>query len=163
MGKLEANNCLWQDQTVLAHLAIKTDVEPKGAQAVIAVGHANERAEHVRALIGWNRVEIESRLVVEEVNVTITSGGWCINGSWRPFAGRGLWKDRSAALVSQVESLLVAYQTVIAPNDAQHAAGVRVNDGFFLRHGQAPFTAFFLDTDKHWLLFGLKTSRHRAW
>lgn len=49
MREIESNNCVWHDHAVFAHLAVEADVEAESAQAVITVGDADERAEHVWA------------------------------------------------------------------------------------------------------------------
>jgi hypothetical protein len=74
VGEFELDYGIPEDQPIGADLSEKADVKDQGAQAVVAVGHANEGAEYVRATLRRYEAEIERRRIVYEVYAAMPAG-----------------------------------------------------------------------------------------
>jgi hypothetical protein len=66
VGEFELDDGVLEDQPIRADLSEKA-VKDQGAQAVVAVGHANERPEFLRAALRRYEAQIERRRIVYEV------------------------------------------------------------------------------------------------
>lgn len=153
MVELETDNSVRDDQTIFADLAIVSNVESKGAESVVTIGHADERAECFRPLVARDEFEIKGRAVMAEIYVAITSSEWCVNGASLPFNSLGFGEDRAATFVSHAERLAVTHQTVATAYDAEHAPVGTIDDRFLVRDGQPSLAAFFLDAYEYRMFF----------
>jgi hypothetical protein len=86
-----------------------------------------------------NSFEIQCVRLVDKINVTIAAGIRRIRRLNTPFADFRFGEYLSATLVSHVERLLVSDEAIATTYNTEHATGIAVDDGFFLRHGQSPF------------------------
>ena len=61
MSEFEPDDRFWKDQSILADLSKKTDVEGERPQPVIAVRYTDERPECVRPVLGGDELEVQGR------------------------------------------------------------------------------------------------------
>lgn len=143
MGKMEFDDRDGKDQSVLANLAQKSDVEGKGATCVVAVDDAEKWSVGIGAQIGRDKVKIKVCGVVFEVDGAMGSACRCVHRMNLPLAFFGLGKRRSTAFEAHFDCFAIGYKLVFVADDPENPVGRPMDDRFFLRDGQTAFGVLF--------------------